>query len=77
MKQTKPSESPVPEPLLHQLVVSLLDDQNGIPEASVGLLMEVISRINPNSESIQYLAEASIFRGRAFLPEDFFQDQAI
>ena len=66
-------ETNIPETLLTNLVISLLDDQNGIPERSVPMLMEVISRINPDSQAIQYLAEASIFRDRAFLPENFLE----
>ena len=61
----------VPDSLLVDLVVSLLDDQNGVPESSVSLLMQVISAINPDSKALEYLAEASIYRGRCFLPEDF------
>lgn len=68
MKETNISDT-----LLTELVITLLDDQNGIPEESVSMLMEVISRINPDSQAIEYLAEASIFRGRAFLPENFLE----
>jgi hypothetical protein len=63
----------ISDELLVDTVVSLLDDQNGIPEKSVALLMQVISAINPTSKSLEYLAEASIFRGRAFLPEEDYE----
>jgi hypothetical protein len=58
------------EPILIKTVRQILDDSHGITEDAHGSLMELIFKINPESKSMNYLTNASNFKGRVFLEED-------
>lgn len=62
------------EPILIKTVRLILDDSHGITEDAHGALMELIYKISPDSKSMNYLTNASNFKGRVFLEEDLSVD---
>ena len=59
------------ENILVNTVKLLLDDSNGISDEAYESLMELIFKIKPDSQALEYMAETESFKGRKFLNEDF------
>lgn len=57
------------ENTLVKTVQLILDDPHGITEDAHASLMELVYKINPQSRALNYLTEASNYKGRVFLEE--------
>ena len=57
------------EPVLIRTIQLLLDDQHGISEDAHSALMELAYKISPESKALDYLAGASVYKGRVFVEE--------
>lgn len=57
------------EPVLIRVIQLLLDDQHGISEEAHSALMELAYKVDANGKALEYLANASVYRGRVFVEE--------